>query len=324
MKKLTAILIASVALAGVTPALAQSGSYPDKPIRLIVPFPPGGTADLIGRITAEALTRELGQNVIVENVAGAGGSTGFSHLARAEPDGYTLGLGTSSTNGTNSAVYSTLPYDAITDFTPITKLISAPAVIAVNPSFPAQDYEAFVSLIEENPGEYTYASSGTGGATHLGMEYFKSLTGLDIEHIPYQGSGPALVDVMGGHVPMIWDTLASSFQHIESGSIVPIAVAFPERSAQLPDVPTFAEMGLEDYDPDLWNGLLAPAGLPDDILEIIHEAVVRGINDPSSKTKIEAVGAVVVGNSPEEFAEQIEADVAKWTAVAEFADVSLD
>ena len=215
-----------------------------------------------------------------------------------------------------------MSYDAVTGFTPITKLISAPGVIAVNPSFPAKNYRDFVKLLRDNPGKYSYASSGLGGATHLGMEYWKSLTGVNIVHVPYKGSGPAITDVIGNQVPVLWDTLSSSLPYVQSGKIIAMAVAFPKRSPQLPDVPTFAEMGLKDYDPDLWNGLLAPPKLPKDLLDKIHAAAVRAINRPEAK--FDAIGATVVGDTPAQFAEYIKNDVAKWKKVATFGNVSLD
>ena len=210
----------AAALAG--PAAAQgnaasnAGNYPDRPIRLIVPFPPGGTSDVVGRIFAEALGKQIGQPVVVENRGGAGGTVGSRAVASATPDGYTLLLGTSSTNGTNSAVYKNLPYDAVKDFTPVTQIIRVPGVIVVNKNFPAKDYAAFFALIKGAPGKYSYASSGNGGATHMAMEYYKSLSGLDMMHVPYRGTGPALNDVIAGQVPILWDTAASSMAHILS------------------------------------------------------------------------------------------------------------
>ena len=320
-------LFAGAVLAGICAplaALAQASNYPSRPIKLIVPFPPGGTSDLVGRITAEALSKELGQPVFVENIGGAGGSIGARAMANAAPDGYTLGIGTTSTHGTNSAVYKTLPYDAVTGFTPITKLISAPGVIAVNPSFPAKNYDDFVKLLKANPGKFSYASSGLGGATHLAMEYFKAVAGVNVVHIPYKGSGPAITDTIAGQVPMLWDTLSSSLQHIQSGKLVAIAVAFPTRSPQLPNVPTFAEAGLKNYDAEMYNGLFAPPNLPKDILEKIHAAMIRALRKPEVIAKYESIGASVVGNSSSVFADEIREEVAKWKRVASFGKVSLD
>jgi len=302
---------------------AQS-DYPNRAIRLIVPFPPGGTSDVVGRIFAESLSKTIGQPVVVENRGGAGGTIGTRALADAAPDGYTLMVGTSSTHGTNSAVYKNLAYDAVRDFTPITQIISVPGVIVVNKDFPARDYAAFFALVNAAPGQYSYASSGNGGATHMAMEYYKSLSGLDMMHVPYRGTGPALNDVLAGQVPILWDTAASSMPHIQSGSLRAIVVASKTRLAQLPDVPTFAQIGLPDYDAEMWNGLLAPAGLPAPVLAKISEASRRALRDDAVQAKYANLGARVVADAPQTFAAMIRADVAKWKKVAEFARIALD
>jgi tripartite-type tricarboxylate transporter receptor subunit TctC len=321
MKIRTWLTLAAAALAvSAAGAAAAQGSYPDRPIRLIVPFPPGGTSDVVGRIFAEALGRQIGQTVVVENRGGAGGTVGTRAVASAPPDGYTLLLGTSSTNGTNSAVYKSLPYDAVKDFTPVTQIIRVPGVIVVNKDFPAKDYASFVALIKGAPGKYSYASSGNGGATHMAMEYYKSLSGLDMMHVPYRGTGPALNDVIAGQVPILWDTAASSMAHIQSGSLRPIVVAAKTRLSQLPDVPTFAEAGLPDYDAEMWNGLLAPA----DVLAKLSDASRKALAAPEVQAKYAGVGAYVVADTPGEFKTMIEADVAKWKKVAEFAHISVE
>jgi len=311
----------TVVCAGVVHAQSE---YPNRPIRLLVPFPPGGTSDVVGRIFAEGLSKTIGQPVVVENRGGAGGTIGARALADAAPDGYTLMVGTSSTHGTNSAVYKNLAYDAVRDFTPITQIISVPGVIVVNKDFPARDYAAFFAMVQGAPGKYSYASSGNGGATHMAMEYYKSLSGLDMMHVPYRGTGPALNDVLAGQVPILWDTAASSMPHIQAGSLRAIVVASKTRLAQLPQVPTFAEIGLPDYDAEMWNGLLAPAGLPAPILAKISDASRRALADPQVQARYASLGARVVADSPESFAAMIRADVAKWKKVAEFARISLD
>lgn len=325
MKRRTWIKLAAAAatlsLAGT--AAAQT-TYPDRPIRLIVPFPPGGTSDVVGRIFAEALAKQIGQPVVVENRGGAGGTVGSRAVASAAPDGYTLLLGTSSTNGTNPAVYKNLPYDAVKDFTPVTQIIRVPGVIVVNKNFPAKDYASFTALIKGAPGKYSYASSGNGGATHMAMEYYKSLSGLDMMHVPYRGTGPALNDVIAGQVPILWDTAASSMAHIQSGNLRPIVVAAKSRLPQLPDVPTFAEVGLPDYDAEMWNGLLAPAGLPKDVLAKLNDASRKALADKDVQAKYAGVGAYVVADKPEAFAAMIQGDVAKWKKVADFAHISAE
>lgn len=324
MKRRTWMSLAAATLAvSLTGAATAQGSYPDHAVRLIVPFPPGGTSDVVGRIFAEALGKQLGQTVVVENRGGAGGTVGTRAVASAAPDGYTLLLGTSSTNGTNSAVYKNLSYDAVKDFTPVTQIIRVPGVIVVNKNFPAKDYAQFFALIKGAPGKYSYASSGNGGATHMAMEYYKSLSGLDMMHVPYRGTGPALNDVIAGQVPILWDTAASSMAHIQSGNLRAIVVAAKKRLPQLPDVPTFAEMGLPDYDAEMWNGLLAPAGLPKDVLAKLSDASRKALADPDVQAKYAGVGAYVVADTPEEFAAMIKADVAKWKKVADFAHISV-
>ncbi|AVJ27853.1 Bug family tripartite tricarboxylate transporter substrate binding protein [Achromobacter spanius] len=325
MKRRTWIkLAAAAATLSLAGAAAAQATYPDRPIRLIVPFPPGGTSDVVGRIFAEALAKQIGQPVVVENRGGAGGTVGSRAVASAAPDGYTLLLGTSSTNGTNPAVYKNLPYDAVKDFTPVTQIIRVPGVIVVNKNFPAKDYASFTALIKGAPGKYSYASSGNGGATHMAMEYYKSLSGLDMMHVPYRGTGPALNDVIAGQVPILWDTAASSMAHIQSGSLRPIVVAAKSRLPQLPDVPTFAEVGLPDYDAEMWNGLLAPAGLPKDVLAKLNDASRKALADKDVQAKYAGVGAYVVADKPEAFAAMIEDDVAKWKKVADFAHISAE
>lgn len=325
MKRRTWIkLAAAAATLSLAGAAAAQATYPDRPIRLIVPFPPGGTSDVVGRIFAEALAKQIGQPVVVENRGGAGGTVGSRAVASAAPDGYTLLLGTSSTNGTNPAVYKNLPYDAVKDFTPVTQIIRVPGVIVVNKNFPAKDYASFTALIKGAPGKYSYASSGNGGATHMAMEYYKSLSGLDMMHVPYRGTGPALNDVIAGQVPILWDTAASSMAHIQSGNLRPIVVAAKSRLPQLPDVPTFAEVGLPDYDAEMWNGLLAPAGLPKDVLAKLNDASRKALADKDVQAKYAGVGAYVVADKPEAFAAMIQDDVAKWKKVADFAHISAE
>lgn len=323
-RHLTTLAAALLALAGAPSAALAQGTFPDKPVRLVIPFPPGGTSDITGRILADALSRELGQPVVVENKGGAGGTVGARLVAESKPDGYTLLLGTSSTNGTNSAVYKSLTYDAVKSFTPITRIVTVPGVLSTNNRFPVRSYADFAKFVGQSPGKFSYASSGNGGATHMAMEYYKSLSGLRVVHVPYRGTGPALNDVIGGQVEMIYDTLASSYPHIKAGNLVPIAVAAPQRIKELPDVPTFAETGLTTFNADLWNGVLAPAGLPPDVLKTLHGAIVRALRTAPVREKYAAAGALVVEDSPAEFARIIEADVAKWKRVAAFGHISAE
>ncbi|MBV7539689.1 tripartite tricarboxylate transporter substrate binding protein BugE [Acidovorax sp. sic0104] len=316
-------VLALMAAAAVLPAAAQ-GAFPDKPIKLVVPFPPGGTSDISGRVLADALSKELGQPVIVENKAGAGGSVGARFVAEAKADGYTLLLGTTSTNGTNSAVYKNLSFDALKSFTPITRILSVPGVLAINKSFSAKNYAEFAKLVGQSPGKYSYASSGNGGATHMAMEYYKSLSGLRVVHVPYRGTGPALNDVIGGQVEMIYDTLASSMPHIKAGNLVPMALATPQRLKELPDVPTFAELGLKSANEGFWNGVLAPAGLPADVLEKLHGGIVRALRTQGVQDKFAAAGAIAVEDTPAAFTKIIADDIVKWKKVAETSHITAD
>jgi tripartite-type tricarboxylate transporter receptor subunit TctC len=317
------VALALLGAASALPAAAQ-GAFPDKPVKLVVPFPPGGTSDISGRVLADALSKELGQPVIVENKAGAGGSVGARFVAEAKADGYTLLLGTTSTNGTNSAVYKNLSFDALKSFTPITRILSVPGVLAINKSFPAKNYAEFAKLVGQSPGKFSYASSGNGGATHMAMEYYKSLSGLRVVHVPYRGTGPALNDVIGGQVEMIYDTLASSMPHIKSGNLVPMALATPRRLKELPDVPTFAELGLKSANEGFWNGVLAPAGLPADVLEKLHGVIVRALRTPMVQEKFAAAGAITVEDTPAAFAKIIADDIVKWKKVAETSHITAD
>jgi len=303
-------------------ASAQS-SYPDKPIRLIIPFAPGGTTDVVGRIVADGMAKELGQPIVVVNQGGAGGSIGARELSRAVPDGYTIGLMNVSTHGTNGAVKK-LDYDMLKDFTAIAKLTSFPGVIVVNPKFEGNTYEKFMSLMKANPGKYAYGSSGAGGATNLAMEQFKMMTGLNITHVPYRGSGPALSDVVSGQIPMMLDALPSAMSFIKAGRLTPIGLAATQRSAQLPNLPTFDELGVKGYAPDFWNGIMGPANLPAGIQATLHDAIVRTLARQDIKKRLEALGASVATGTSEDLARQIRDDAQVWKKVADFANIHLD
>ncbi len=288
--------------------IAFAQNFPNKPIRIIVPFAPGGSTDIIARAVGDALGRQMGQPVIIDNKSGGGGSIGALELMRAPKDGYTIGMATVSTTASNPAINNKIGYDPISDFTPISNIASTPNVIAVNPSFPAKDFKSFLAVLNSNPGKYTYSSSGTGGIGHLQTELFKSLTSVYILHIPYRGAGPALADTVGGQVSMIFDNLPSSIQFIKDGKLIPIAVAAPKRLAQLPNVPTFAEVGLSPVNRMAYYGLLGPSGMPKDIVEKFNTALQKVATDPAVRKRIEETGSVINVNGPDEFSKQIKAE----------------
>jgi tripartite-type tricarboxylate transporter receptor subunit TctC len=319
-KSLSLMLIGIVA--AVSSANAQS--YPNKPVRLIVPFAPGGTTDIVARTIAERFANAFGQPLIVENKAGGGGVVGAAEVAKAAPDGYTLSMATVSTTAANPAINPRTPYDPIKDFTPIVNIAATPNVIAVHPSFPAKDYAGFVEVLKRNPGKYSYATSGTGGIGHLQTELYKSLTGIFLTHIPYRGAGPALNDVVGGQVPIIFDNMPSALPFIKDGKLIPIVVAAPQRLAQLPNVPTFAEVGLAPVNRMAYYGFLAPAGTPKDIVDKINAAVVKTLQDPNVRKRIEDTGSIVLGNKPEEFAAQIKAEFEVYKGVVAKQKLKLD
>ncbi|GAP38240.1 tripartite tricarboxylate transporter substrate binding protein BugE [Piscinibacter sakaiensis] len=313
-------LIAGLATTGA----AWAQAYPAKPVRLVVPFAPGGTTDIIARVVSEKLGGNLGQQVIVENKAGGGGSIGALELIKSAPDGYTLGMATVSTTAANPAINKKIGYDPTTDFLPVINIAATPNIIAVHPSFPAKDYKGFLEVLKKNPGKFSYSSSGTGGIGHLQTELFKSLAGVFMTHIPYRGAGPALNDTVAGQVPMIFDNLPSALPFIKDGRLVPIVVAAPQRLAALPNVPTFKEVGLEPVNRAAYYGILVPKGTPREIVDKIHAAVKKTIDDPAVRKRIEDTGSLIIGNTPEQFGEQIKAEFAVYKEVVAKQKLSLD
>lgn len=261
---------------------------------------------------------------MVLNKAGGGGVVGATELSRAAPDGYLIGMATVSTTAANPAINTKIQYNPLTDFVPIVNIAATPNVIMVHPSFPAKDFKGFVEEIKKNPGKYSYASSGTGGIGHLQTELFKSQSGLDLVHIPYTGAGPALNDIVAGHVPVMFDNLPSALPHILSGRLVAIAVASPQRVASLPNVPTFKEVGFEAVNRPAYYGLLAPKGTPAAIVNKINAATLKALQDPAVRKRIEETGSFVVGNSPAQFADQIKAELAVYKKVVETQKLTLD
>ncbi|MFT6589469.1 MAG: tripartite-type tricarboxylate transporter receptor subunit TctC [Rhodoferax sp.] len=320
MYRRTLITLSLLAL----PCVALAQAYPNKLIKLQVPFAPGGTTDIIARTISGALGQALGQTVLVENKAGGGGIIGANETAKAAPDGYALGIATVSTTAANPAINPRTPYNPLTDFTPIINIAATPNVIVVNPSFPASDYKGFIAELKKNPGKYSYASSGTGGIGHLQMELFKNLSGTFITHIPYRGAGPAINDTVAGQVPMMFDNLPSTLPFIQSKRLIPIAVAAPQRLAELPNVPTFKEIGLEPVNRMAYYGVYGPKGISKEVVDKINAGVRKALQDPAVKKRIEDTGSFIIGNTPEQFAAQIKAEYAVYKQVVESANLKLE
>ena len=313
-----------LAMALCTNAVALAQGYPNKIIKLQVPFAAGGTTDIIARAIADPLGKALGQPVIVENKAGGGGVVGALETARSAPDGYSLAIATVSTTAANPAINPKLAYNPLLDFTPIVNIAATPNVIAVNPNFPAKDYKSFVAELKSRPGQHSYASSGTGGIGHLQMELYKSLSGTFITHIPYRGAGPALNDTVAGQVPIIFDNLPSALKFINSKQLVPIVVAAPQRLAILPNVPTFKEVGLEPVNRLAFYGILGPKGIPKEVVEKVNAAMLKILQDPAVRKRIEDTGSIIVGNTPDEFSAQIKAEFEIYKNVVAKQNLKLD
>jgi len=296
----------------------------NKPLRLVVPFPPGGATDITARVVSEAMARVLGQPVIVENRAGAGGSIGMSEVAKAAPDGMTLGVATLSTHGVNPAVYKKLPYDPIKDFVAVTELVKAPGVVVVNAALPVKNFAELVAYLKANPGKLSYASPGNGTIGHMWGELFKSTTNTYMVHIPYRGAGPALNDVVGGQVMVYFDQVAASLPFIQSGKLRAIAVSWDKRLEVLPNTPTYAELSLFSSNDPSWFGLVAPAGTPAAAVNRIQQAVVKALQEPAVRTKLAAQGLFASGTTPAEFAAQIKKEIDKMQRIAKFAKISIE
>jgi tripartite-type tricarboxylate transporter receptor subunit TctC len=302
-------------------SLAQEG----KPLRMIVPFPPGGATDITARSLQEAMARILKQPVVLENRGGAGGSIGMAEVARAPADGLTIGVATLSTHGVNPAVYSKLPYHPTKDFVGVTEIVKAPGVIVINPkALPVKDFADLVKYLKAHPGKVSYATPGNGTIGHMWGELFKSSTGTSMVHIPYRGAGPAINDVLAGQVAVYFDQVASSLPHIKAGKLKALAVSWPQRLDVLPDVPTYAELGYAVNNDPSWFGLVAPAGTPAAAVDRIQQAVAQALQDPAVRERLAGQGLYPSGSTPKAFTSQIAREIDKMKGVAAFAKVSLD
>jgi tripartite-type tricarboxylate transporter receptor subunit TctC len=310
------------ALASGMPAGAQQ--FPERAVTLVVPFSAGGSTDVVARIIAQKMSDGLGQQVIVENVGGAGGSLGAGRVARSEPDGYTILMATVATHALNPLILKSKPYDAAKDFAPISLLVIVPNVLVVNPELPAKNVEELLALLKASPEEYSYASSGNGTPLHLSGELFKMMGGVSMQHVPYKGSGPALNDVIGNQVPIMFDNLPSSSSHIKAGTLRALAVTTKERAASFPDVPTVAEAGIPGYETYTWNALFAPAGTPPEIVAKLNEAANAAMKDPAVIERMKEFSATIVGSTPEELGKHVSAELAKWKPIVEDAKIQMD
>ncbi len=319
---------AALLAATVTGGWAQS-SWPSRPVRIVVPFPPGGTTDILARAVAPELTKAFGQSFIIENRGGAGGNVGAELVAKSANDGYTLLMGTVGTHGINRALYDKLPYDPIKDFVPITVVAAVPNVMVMNAdkarSLGINSVQDFINYAKTRPGKLNMASSGSGTSIHMAGELFKSQAGIFMVHVPYRGSSPALLDLISGTMDVMFDNLPSSMQHIRSGKLKAFAVTSSQRSSALPDVPTIEEAGkLKGFEASSWFGLLAPAGTPSDIVNRVQREVARALSDPGIKEKLQAQGAIPGGITSQEFARLIDSEHVKWAQVVKISGAKAD
>ena len=313
-----------LAVAAAFASIASAQPYPAKPIKLVAPSTPGDAPDVIARLIADKLSPALGQQVVVENRPGAGGVVGSDYVAKAAPDGYTLIMGNAGSHGINAAVYSTLPYDIQRDFAPVSQVAVAPNVMVINPSVPANSVAEFIAYAKANPGKLSYASGGNGSSAHMSMELFKSMSGIDIQHVPYKGSSPALTDVVSGQVVAFIGNMPPTVPLIKAGKLKALAVTTKSRSALMPELPTITEAGLPGFETVAWFGVLAPAGTPPEVVNRLSAEIAKIAKSPEMREKLVAMGAEPVGGTPDEFKAVIDRDIAKWKPLAQKVGIKVD
>jgi tripartite-type tricarboxylate transporter receptor subunit TctC len=323
MRFIAALALACVGTfaAAASPATAQT--FPTRPLTLVIPFAAGGSTDLVGRLVAQRMSEELSQQVVVDNRGGAGGNLGSAAVAKSAADGYTILMGTVATHALNPLIYTKIPYDPVKDFAPVSLLATVPNVLAVHPSVPANNVAELVALAKKDPGKFSYASSGNGTPLHLSGELFKTLAGVDIVHVPYKGSGPALIDVLAGQVPIIFDNLPSSTEHIKTGRLKGLGVTTTGRAPVFPDMPAIGET-LKGYETYTWNALFAPAGTPPEVIARLNEAANKAVSDEKTKAKLAEFSATVVASTPDELAKHVQSEIAKWTPIVKQSGARID
>ncbi|MGV3570554.1 MAG: Bug family tripartite tricarboxylate transporter substrate binding protein [Ramlibacter sp.] len=310
-------LLAAFTLAAGTLAspLAFGQSWPTAPVKLVVPYPPGGVTDIAARVVGKRLGELLGQPVVIDNKAGAGGSIGTGMVSKAAPDGYTILMGTNATHGTNPNTFAKLSYDAVKDFAPVIQVAQTPLLVVVHPSVPAKDIRQLIDWLKRGGKQVSYASTGAGGGNHLTVEYFKMITGTEMMHVPYKGSAPALTDLMGGQVQVMFDNPASSLPLVKSGKLRALAVTSPKRAVDMPDLPTVSESGVPNFEASNWLGIYAPAGTPSEIVARLNEAVAAALKTPEVAESLRKSGLEPVGGTPAQLAQLTRDDIRKWETV---------
>jgi tripartite-type tricarboxylate transporter receptor subunit TctC len=314
--------LAAIGLAVVAPVVQAQQDYPNRPIKLVVPYPPGGPTDAIGRLLALKLGQVLQQQVVVDNKPGAGGNLGTSLVVKSAPDGYTLVMGTNGPLAGNLALVKDMPYDPLKDLAPITLAFHAPSLLAVNPAVPAKTAQELIALAKANPTQYSFASAGLGTSAHFAGELFKSTAGVQMVHVPYNGDGPSMMSVLGGQSQVFFGSVATALPQIQAGKLRVLGVTSAKRVPLLPDVPTLAEAGLPGFDLGGWYAIMAPAGTPPGIAQKLNKAFVAVVHEPEVTAKIKSMGGIPVGSSPEEVTELIKRDIPKWAAIAKASGAS--
>lgn len=319
-------LVAMAAFAATSwlPGAAIAQNYPTKPITIVVPFPAGGTTDILARIVGQYMSRDLNQAVVIDNRGGAGGNLGAQAVARAPADGYTLLMGTVGTHAINASLYKRMPFDHIKDFAPLSRVAMVPNMLVAHPSQPFNTVAEMIAYAKANPGQIRYASSGNGTSIHLSGELFKIMAKVDMQHVPYRGSAPAIADLLGGQTAIMFDNMPSAIQHVRAGTLKALAVTTAQRSPEMPDLPTIAEAGVPGYEATSWFGLLAPSGTPDAVIRRLNASIVKALNDPEVRQRIAELGATPTPETPESFASFIQQETTKWAEVVKASGASID